>query len=87
MLSEVNLLMCSSNFDSMFFTVFFCVLDPSEGLLLFAVNAGHPAPFPVVPDGSARSLECADDVVLGLVAGAEYELRSVSLSPGEFLFM
>ena len=80
-LSEVNDLMCDNNPQSMFVTVFFCVLDPAEGTVTFA-NAGHPSPIVVRRDGVISSLESAENVVLGLLPGAGYDLFSVSLEPG-----
>ena len=85
-LSEVNDLMCDNNPQSMFVTVFFCVLDPVEGTVTFA-NAGHPSPIVVRRDGVISSLESAENVVLGLLPGAGYDLFSVSLEPGDAVFM
>ena len=85
-LSEVNDLMCDNNPQSMFVTVFFCVLDPVEGTVTFA-NAGHPSPIVVRRGGVISSLESAENVVLGLLPGAGYDLFSVSLEPGDAVFM
>lgn len=85
-LSEVNDLMCHDNAQSMFVTVFFCVLDPGLGTVAFA-NAGHPSPLVVRADGGVSALESAENVVLGLLPGAGYDLFSVSLEPGDAVFM
>ena len=85
-LSEVNSLMCRNNPDSMFVTVFFCVLDPVSGVVTYA-NAGHPAPLLVRADGSVAPLESAENLVMGLLPGAEYELFTLSLEPGDSVFM
>ena len=85
-LSEVNDLMCQNNVQSMFVTVFFCVLDPGLGAVAFA-NAGHPSPLVVRADGAVSALESAENVVLGLLPGAGYELFSASLEPGDAVFM
>ena len=85
-LSEVNSLMCLNNPDSMFVTAFFCVLDPQSGEVMYA-NAGHPPPLLVRADGSVAPLESARNMVLGLLPEAEYELFTLSLEPGEALFM
>ena len=85
-LSEVNSLMCRDNSQSMFVTVFFCVLDPADGTAVYA-NAGHPSPLIVRADGSVAPLESAGNVVLGLLPGADYELFTLSLEPGDLLFM
>ena len=85
-LREVNSLMCRSNPDSMFVTVFFCVLDPSAGTLFYA-NAGHPAPFLVRPGGEVMALDSAQNLVVGLSAEAEYRLFTVPLGPGDLVLM
>ena len=85
-LSEVNDLMCQNNVQSMFVTVFFCVLDPGLGAVAFA-NAGHPSPLVVRADGAVSALESAENVVLGLLPGAGYDLFSASLEPGDAVFM
>ena len=85
-LSEANVLMCQDNSQSMFATVFFCILDPEDGSVVYA-NAGHPAPVVVRAGGTAELLESAGDVVLGLVAGGGYAQFSCGLEPGETLFM
>ena len=85
-LSEVNALMSQDNAQSMFVTVFFCILDPRSGTLVYA-NAGHPSPLLVRADGSVAPLESADDVVLGLLPGAGYRLFEISLEPGDQVFM
>lgn len=85
-LSEANGLMCEDNSQWMFATVFFCILDPGDGGVVYA-NAGHPAPVLLRADGSAELLESAGDVVLGLVPGAGYSEFRCELGPGETLFL
>ena len=85
-LSEVNSLMCENNPDSMFVTVFFCIFDPYDGSLVFA-NAGHPAPLILRAGGTVDTLQTADNVVLGLLPGAGYDLFTASLDPGDLLFL
>ena len=85
-LSEANTLMCQDNSQSMFATVFFCMLDPEDGSVVYA-NAGHPAPVVVRAGGTVELLESAGDVVLGLLAGGCYAQFTCGLGPGDTLFM
>ena len=85
-LEEVNSLMCVNNPQSMFVTVFFCILDPAAGTLVYA-NAGHPAPLVVHSGGVCTPLDSGENVVLGLLPGAEYELFELGLEPGDLVFM
>ena len=83
-LAEVNSLLCQNNPDTMFVTVFFCVLDPLTGTVSYA---GHPSPLLVRADGSVEALACSQDLVLGVVPDAEYELFTFALEPGDGIFM
>ena len=84
-LSETNALMCQNNSQSMFATVFFCIVDP-YGSVLYS-DAGHPPPLLLRPDGSVSSLGVARDVALGLLTDAEYIHFDFTLEPGELMFM
>ena len=85
-LAEVNSVICENNPQTMFVTVFFCILDPSDGTVSFA-NAGHPSPLLLRADGVPVPLRSAGDIVLGLLPGADYELFTLRLEPGDVLFM
>ena len=85
-LAEVNAVICENNPQSMFVTVFFCILDPADGSVVFA-NAGHPSPLLVRAGGPAVPLQSAEDIVLGLLPGADYESFTLNLEPGDALFM
>ena len=85
-LSEVNSLLCRDNVESMFVTVFICVLDPASGTLVYA-NAGHPPPLLARADGLVEALESAENMVLGLQPGVHYQSFSLSLEPGDAVFM
>ena len=85
-LAEVNSVICENNPQTMFVTVFFCILDPSDGTVSFA-NAGHPSPLLLRADGVPVPLPSVGDIVLGLLPGADYELFTLRLEPGDVLFM
>jgi phosphoserine phosphatase RsbU/P len=67
----------------MFATVFLGVLDPSDGLLLY-VNGGHEFPIVVNPTGIKERLEPTGPLV-GIIPGAQFEIQSVSIEPGDTL--
>ena len=68
---------------NMFATVFFGVLEPATGLLLY-INGGHDAPVIVGPSG-ARARLAPTGPALGLVPGSRFALGEAELRPGETL--
>ena len=83
-LASVNLVICEENEMSMFVTAFFGVIDPENGVVVYA-NAGHPSPVVVGADGSCRRLPDSDDAVLGMLDDEQFSVGEVSLMPGECL--
>jgi sigma-B regulation protein RsbU (phosphoserine phosphatase) len=67
----------------MFATVFLGVLDPSDGLLLY-VNGGHEFPLLVNSAGVKGRLEVTGPLV-GVIPGAQFEIESVGIEPGDTL--
>jgi sigma-B regulation protein RsbU (phosphoserine phosphatase) len=67
----------------MFATVFFGVLDPSNGLLLY-VNGGHEFPIVVNSAGVKEPLETTGPLV-GVFPEAQFEIQSVEIEPGDTL--
>jgi sigma-B regulation protein RsbU (phosphoserine phosphatase) len=68
---------------SMFATLFFGVLDPANGLLLF-INGGHEYPLLVNSSGVKGQLLTTGPLV-GVFPGAEFEIQSVGIEPGDTL--
>jgi sigma-B regulation protein RsbU (phosphoserine phosphatase) len=81
----VNRELCQNNASCMFVTLFFGVLDPRSGRLLYC-NAGHNAPYVAGP-GGARALESVRGVPLGVKSESVYRTVEASLAPGETLFV
>jgi sigma-B regulation protein RsbU (phosphoserine phosphatase) len=81
----VNRELCQNNASCMFVTLFFGVLDPRSGRLLYC-NAGHNAPY-VAGSGGARTLESARGVPLGVRSESAYRTVEAALAPGETLFV
>jgi serine phosphatase RsbU (regulator of sigma subunit) len=69
----------------MFATLFFGLLDPHTGSLLY-VNAGHEPGILANPDGRLSRLP-ATGPVLGVVAGSDYPVSETQVAPGELLLL
>jgi len=69
---------------NMFVTLFFGVLDPITGALIY-VNGGHVPPVIVGAGGIKDTLTMTGPAV-GLFPDAEFEIKHAQLDPGETLF-
>jgi serine phosphatase RsbU (regulator of sigma subunit) len=68
-----------------FATIFFGLLDPSTGRLLY-VNAGHLPGTLLRADGAPELLEVTGPAV-GLLPDADYQVRMVEMRPGDALLL
>ena len=68
----------------MFATLFFGVLDPKNGKLIY-INGGHEAIFVVGHNGLKKTLLSTGPAV-GMFHGAQFEYKEIQLQPGEILF-
>ena len=93
--SRVNAELCRSNTANMFLTAWSGVLDLETGKVTFA-NAGHNPPVKIEsrkPDGGMladrRSVFLAEKSgpVLAFMDGIEYRSRTISLDPGDTIFL
>lgn len=84
MIANVNRILAQRGTGNRFVTFFFGTLDP-DGACKY-VNAGHNPPILLSPDGSMRELTVGG-IVLGLFAGAKYEMATVQLKPGDHLVL
>ncbi|MBZ0212266.1 MAG: PP2C family protein-serine/threonine phosphatase [Nitrospirae bacterium] len=71
--------------SGMFASVFFGVLDPGTGALNY-INAGHNPPY-IFSGGTVREQLGRTGPVVGLFAGAKYEVAQAKVEPGELLFL
>lgn len=69
--------------ETMFATLFFGVLDPATGEISY-INGGHEPPFIIGRCGIKETLRAAGPVV-GIIPGAEFEIRQARLEPGDIL--
>jgi serine phosphatase RsbU (regulator of sigma subunit) len=82
-MARINKITCSKCPANRFITFFFCVLDPSTGVLAYA-NAGHNPPFLVRGDGEIVMLP-GGGPPLGILAAAPYSENRITMNPGDVL--
>jgi sigma-B regulation protein RsbU (phosphoserine phosphatase) len=70
--------------SSMFASVFFGLLDPVSGELLY-INAGHESPIIFRQDGTTETLDITGGVI-GLFPIARYAAERTKLNPGDLIF-
>ena len=86
-LTDANTLICSSNREDMFVTVWLGILEISTGRLS-AANAGHE--YPVIYRKSSGQFDMLKDIhglVIGSIGGIKYKEYSLMLAPGDKLFL
>jgi serine phosphatase RsbU (regulator of sigma subunit) len=85
-LAHANEALCAQNPMDLFVTVFYCVFDPTTGLLRYA-NGGHNAPYVRRADGAVETLGGKVGLVLGVMPGVVYPDHSLQLLPGDRLVL
>jgi sigma-B regulation protein RsbU (phosphoserine phosphatase) len=85
-LAEANALLCAQNPLDLFVTVFYCMLDPVNGVLRYA-NGGHNPPYLRRADGSVEALRGTGGLVLGAMPGVTFPDHEVRLHPGDRLLL
>ncbi len=68
----------------MFATVFFGLLDPKDGKLIY-INAGHENPL-VVGRGGVRTSLAKTGPAIGAIADVAFSVQEIDILPGELLF-
>jgi sigma-B regulation protein RsbU (phosphoserine phosphatase) len=84
-MSKVNSLLLESSDPGKFVTCFYGLLDVQHRALVFC-NAGHNPPILRRADGRMEAL-MEGGVALGIVPGAQYEDRPLTLRPGDVLVL
>jgi phosphoserine phosphatase RsbU/P len=82
-ITRVNAGLFRRSIAARFLTAFYCILDPSGGLVY--TNAGHNPPMLLKKDG-VRRLETGG-LVLGLFEGAAFDEEALTLEPGDTLLV
>ncbi|MGN0807836.1 MAG: SpoIIE family protein phosphatase [Candidatus Coproplasma sp.] len=83
---RTNESLCDNNTASMFVTAWFGVLNLTNGELAF-VNAGHNPPLLKRADGQFEYLRVKPNFVLAGMEGARYRRNTLTLNPGDSLFI
>lgn len=81
-----NNLLCKDNANSMFVTVFYGILNTKTGVMKYT-NAGHNPPYILEKDGGITLIEPTHDKVLGILEDIKFNSKSVTLNPGDGLFL
>ena len=84
-IGRVNRELCQNNNDMMFVTLFFGMLSPETGEVLYC-NAGHNPPYHV-NGGKPQAIEDAHGLTLGIRPQATYQTGKLVLAPGETLYL
>src|SRR6185437_6356176 len=84
-IERVNRELAEDNATMMFVTLFFGMLDPASGELLYC-NAGHDAPF-LVGGGSVGDVNGPRAMALGVDADQRYATGRAQLRPGDVLYL
>ncbi len=85
-LIRTNHELCIDNDAMMFCTVFCGVFNFVTGDMVYA-SAGHNPPLVIPPEGDPQWLHVIPEVMLGVVANADYTTQRITLKPGSRLVL
>jgi len=85
-LAHTNRALCAQNPLELFVTMFYCVLEPTTGVLRYA-NGGHNPPYLRRVAGTIEVLNGAGGLVLGAMPDVEYPDHEVQLRHGDRLVL
>jgi sigma-B regulation protein RsbU (phosphoserine phosphatase) len=83
-ISKVNNMLIPESDITTFVTVFYGILNVNTGELNYC-NGGHNLPYLQKKDGSVSELEDVGGLLLGKFAEAPYEMKTITLEPGDVL--
>lgn len=85
-LTELNDDLCRDNDSGMFVTIFHGILHIPSGTLAYS-NGGHNPPYVISPVGAVTLIENPGGMALGVMPKIKYRTKTLSLRPGERLFL
>lgn len=85
-LAKLNDLLCETNDQELFVTVFYGLYHVHEGRLVYA-NGGHNPPLCLRADGPVEPLPLTGGTALAVLDGLPYAEATVTLGPGDSLFL
>ena len=71
---------------NMFATLFFGLLDPSNGQLAY-INAGHNPPFLLGPDGALKAALKGTGPAVGMFPATDFRIDYAQMDPGDILYL
>ena len=86
MVAHVNDELCEQTDSGMFVSLLYAHLNTRTGELEFC-NAGHPVPYLLAADQTARPLTGAKDVAVGAMSALDYHSTRSQLAPGDAAFL
>jgi phosphoserine phosphatase RsbU/P len=86
LVERLNEALCVDNDTSMFVTLFAGIMDLKTGEIKYC-NAGHNPPVCLKPDESRDWVSDRHGVPLGVMEGMDYGVSTLTLKPGEKLFL
>jgi len=85
-LTKVNADLATDNESCMFVTLFLAIIDIHTGETRYA-NAGHNPPIHIPETGKPEWIPPLGDPVAGIMEDMEYTTKSLTLTPGDILFI
>jgi serine phosphatase RsbU (regulator of sigma subunit) len=85
-LGETNRRILADTHTDLFVTVFYAVLDPATGTLLYS-NAGHNPPYHFQCDGGIVQPLTRTGIPVGILEDSTWGMETVQLSPGDVLLL
>ena len=71
---------------NMFATLFFGLLDPSNGQLAY-INAGHNPPFILGPDGAVKAALKGTGPAVGMFPATDFRIDYAQVDPGDVMYL
>jgi len=81
-ITKVNNMLIPESDITTFVTVFYGIIDLKKGELSYC-NGGHNLPYLLSKDGNVKELSDVGGLLLGKFEGAEYDMSTVMLEPGD----
>jgi len=84
-MNYVNKLLCNESVSCMFVTVFYGILDTTNGEIEY-VNAGHNPPY-ILSNQQVSKVPMTDGIILGCLEDSVYRSNKLRLNPGDLLYL
>lgn len=85
-LGRVNRLLCSDSASKLFVTLVYGILHTASGRVDYAIG-GHGPPYILQGEGSVKALDNLGGLIVGALPHATYSTASITLAPGDSLFL